>query len=111
MVRVYNREVGQERLQGFTIRLGDSTSYTNNPICSYNNAAPYNTVLLPCKGRGRYLTFELSGSARILTLCEVFAWGPQPGWDWASECNNCPAGAHSAAAGAPPRLRPLRYMH
>jgi hypothetical protein len=112
MVEVYGRtDSQQDRLNGFSVRIGDSSTPDNNPTCSYSNPWPNpQSVLLPCKGRGRYLVIQLETTTTFLTLCEVYAWGPQPGWDWASECNNCPAGAHSAAAGAPPRLRPLRYM-
>jgi len=96
MVQIYGRtDCCPDRLNGFQIRIGDSPDLSN-PICSLWNAYPDPMVTVPCKGRGRYLTVSLPTSEPI-TLCEVLAWGPQPGWDWASECNDCPAGTYSAA--------------
>ena len=102
MVEVYGRTDGsQDRLNGFSVRIADSITLDNNPTCSYNNPWPDpQSVLLPCKGRGRYLVIQLETTTTWLMLCEVLAYGPQPGWDWASECNNCPAGTYSAAEGA-----------
>ena len=102
MVEIFGRNDVQDRMTGFSIRIGDSSTPDDNPTCSYNNAAPYDSVLLPCKGRGRYLVIQLETTTNYLTLCEVFAYGPQPGWDWASECNNCPAGTYLAACGRLP---------
>ena len=94
MVEVFGRTGRfQDRLNGFSVRIGDSSTPDNNPTCSYNNPWPNpHSVLLPCKGRGRYLVIQLETTTNFLSLCEVLAYGPQPGWDWASECNNCPAG-------------------
>jgi len=112
MVSLYLRGDGghAQALDGFEIRLGGSATWQNNPICSYGNSVLSTLeITVPCKGRGRWLTISVP-TTTYMNLCEVYVWGPQPGWDWDGMCNNCPAGAHSAAAGAPPRLRPLRYM-
>ena len=96
MVQIYGRsDCCSERLNGFQIRIGDSPDMSN-PICSLWNAYPNPVVTVACKGRGRYLTVSLP-STEPITLCEVYVWGPQPGWDWANECNACPANSNSPA--------------
>ena len=87
MVEVHNRiDCCGGFLDNWQVRLGDHPELQHNPVCSTGNGVPAPSVQIPCKGRGRYLSIQVVGSHMRLTLCEVYAWGPLPGWDWASEC-------------------------
>ena len=100
MIHVYGRSESpaRERLNNWQVRIGNSGSWPNNAICTRSRVypTPTNTVLLSCKGRGRFLHILIDGT-NFLTLCEVIAYGPNPGWDWNSECASCPAGKSSPA--------------
>ncbi|XP_019622812.1 PREDICTED: fucolectin-like isoform X3 [Branchiostoma belcheri] len=64
-----------ERLQGFKVHVGDNPDVLKNPTCGGANYAGAEMMIV-CDGlTGRYVGISLTGSSRILTLCDVRVWG------------------------------------
>ncbi|CAH1271437.1 ZAN [Branchiostoma lanceolatum] len=62
-----------ERLEGFTVYVGDSPELLSNPTCGgQQSVGGKDVITVNCGGlTGRYVGIALSGSERYLTLCEV----------------------------------------
>ena len=102
-VKVYNRIHGTmstvQRLDGFTIAVGDSPSVDVNAVCASNQPAPtvspYMTeVTCPTPLTGRYLHISIYGPSRILSLAEVQVTGFCP------VCLVCVAGKYKSVTGS-----------
>ncbi|XP_078666825.1 fucolectin-like isoform X2 [Branchiostoma floridae x Branchiostoma belcheri] len=83
-VRIYNREdCCQERLDGFTVHVGDNPDVLANPTCPggpFSISRRTNNKGINCGGlTGRYVGVALRGSGRVLTLCEVQVFGESRG--------------------------------
>ncbi|XP_078577523.1 uncharacterized protein LOC144862672 isoform X25 [Branchiostoma floridae x Branchiostoma japonicum] len=77
-VVVTNREdCCSERLEGFTVHVGDNPDVFKNPTCGGPQSAGGKKLIeVDCGGKtGRYVGITLSGKGRILTLCEVQVFG------------------------------------
>jgi len=82
-----------ERLDGFQVRVGMSSSRTwdANPMCGTSNKVIDGKLVyeVHCHGRrGRFVTVTVPGDHNILTLCEVEVYGGIPPKD-PCENNNC----------------------
>jgi len=66
-----------DRLEGFTVYVGDSPEVLSNPTCGGpQSVAGRGTITVSCGGlRGRYVGIALKGAQRTLTLCEVKVFG------------------------------------
>ncbi|CAH1259009.1 PKDREJ [Branchiostoma lanceolatum] len=62
-----------DRLEGFTVYVGDNPDVTANPTCGGPQSVVGKAVItVNCGGlTGRYVGIALSGTGRIITLCEV----------------------------------------
>jgi hypothetical protein len=91
-VRVYNRgDCCQERLQGFSVNVGNSaTDVLGNAACAVNQDAPLSApyiadVTCDAPVIGQYLYIRLEGTKRTLHVCEVqvqgYDNGQFPGWE------------------------------
>ncbi len=78
---VYNRADNLERLQGFSVYVGNNVvDVLVNAACAVNQNAP---LSCPYKGNvtcdapvsGQYLYIFLEGTSRVLSLCEVQGQG------------------------------------
>ncbi|XP_052458915.1 pentraxin fusion protein-like [Carassius gibelio] len=87
MYRVYrvaitNRAVCCEsRINGAEIRIGNNSSDVfSNPVCAVVSTIPAGaTYSYSCDGmEGRYVTVNIPGDLRTLTLCEVEVYGEGP---------------------------------
>eukprot|EP00058_Branchiostoma_floridae_P027354 XP_002612845.1 hypothetical protein BRAFLDRAFT_118409 [Branchiostoma floridae] len=77
-VVVTNREdCCSERLEGFTVHVGDNPDVFKNPTCGGPQSAGGKKLIeVDCGGKtGRYVGITLKGSMKILTLCEVQVFG------------------------------------
>lgn len=101
------------RLNNFTMRLGKAAgNYSANAPCATSVPAPTRspyTVLVTCRGIGRYLWIVVPNSSLPLSLCEVQVFGgggcveceagkyalPEPAAVGASMCSDCPANTTS----------------
>ncbi|XP_078580859.1 uncharacterized protein LOC144864360 isoform X45 [Branchiostoma floridae x Branchiostoma japonicum] len=66
-----------DRLEGFTVYVGDSPEVLSNPTCGGpQSVAGKGTITVSCGGlTGRYVGIALKGAQRTLTLCEVKVFG------------------------------------
>ncbi|XP_066297372.1 fucolectin-4-like [Branchiostoma lanceolatum] len=66
-----------DRLEGFTVYVGDSPELLSNPTCGGpQSVVGKDVITVNCGGlTGRYVGIALSGDGRILTLCEVEVFG------------------------------------
>ncbi|XP_035665405.1 uncharacterized protein LOC118408655 [Branchiostoma floridae] len=63
-----------ERLNGFTVHVGDDERVDHNPRCGGHHVIPAGTnrAVIDCNGLiGRYVGIRLPGHGRVLTVCEV----------------------------------------
>ncbi|XP_019622324.1 PREDICTED: LOW QUALITY PROTEIN: uncharacterized protein LOC109468522 [Branchiostoma belcheri] len=69
-----------DRLEGFTVYVGDNPDVTANPTCGgAQSVGGKGTITVDCGRRtGRYVGIALKGSGKILTLCEVQVFGGTP---------------------------------
>ncbi|XP_029361247.1 uncharacterized protein LOC115045607 [Echeneis naucrates] len=78
-VKVVNRDLFPQRLNGAEIRIGDSldNNGNNNPRCAVITNIPSSAVVeYQCHGMdGRYVNVLIPGRADYLTLCEVEVYG------------------------------------
>ena len=101
-VTVYNRintVAIMQRLDGFTITVGESPSVDVNAVCASNQiaptVAPYRAeVTCPTPLPGRYVHISIYGPSRILSLAEVLVTGCGP------VCPVCAAGAYKSTTGS-----------
>ncbi|XP_050970700.1 fucolectin-1-like isoform X1 [Labeo rohita] len=74
-VTITNRlDCCEQRIKGAEIRVGnDSTNVFSNPVCTVVSTIPAGaTNSYSCQGmEGRYVTVNIAGTSKILTLCEV----------------------------------------
>ncbi|XP_035665335.1 uncharacterized protein LOC118408624 [Branchiostoma floridae] len=74
-VVVINRaDCCRERLNGFTIHIGNDPQVDRNPRCGGHHTIPAgkNKDAINCNGqRGRYVGIRLPGHGRVLTVCEI----------------------------------------
>ncbi|KAK2913234.1 hypothetical protein Q8A67_001633 [Cirrhinus molitorella] len=74
-VTITNRpDCCEQRINGAEIRVGyDSSDVFSNPVCAVVATIPAGaTISYSCQGmEGRYVTVNIAGSSKILTLCEV----------------------------------------
>ncbi|XP_066273979.1 uncharacterized protein [Branchiostoma lanceolatum] len=64
----------EERLNPFTVHIGNDARVDHNPRCGGHHVVPAgkNKDAINCNGlRGRYVGIRLPGNGRILTLCEI----------------------------------------
>jgi len=77
-VVVTNREdCCSNRLEGFTVYVGDNPDVYKNPTCGGPQSVGGKKLIeVDCGGKtGRYVGITLSGKRRTLTLCEVQVFG------------------------------------
>ncbi|KAI8493616.1 hypothetical protein Bbelb_285370 [Branchiostoma belcheri] len=69
-----------DRLEGFTVYVGDNPDVMANPTCGgAQSVGGKGTITVDCGRRtGRYVGIALKGSGKILTLCEVQVFGGTP---------------------------------
>ncbi|KAL1272082.1 hypothetical protein QQF64_031098 [Cirrhinus molitorella] len=82
-VTITNRpDCCEQRINGAEIRVGyDSSDVFSNPVCAVVATIPAGaTISYSCQGmEGRYVTVNIAGSSKILTLCEVGVYVIFPG--------------------------------
>ncbi|XP_078656280.1 fucolectin-like isoform X1 [Branchiostoma floridae x Branchiostoma belcheri] len=83
LVVVNRLDCCSERLDGFTVHVGDNPDVLKNPTCGGPQSVSRqrgNVMSIGCGGRtGRYVGISLTGSSRVLTLCEVEVFGGAQG--------------------------------
>ncbi|KAK2183955.1 hypothetical protein NP493_291g03001 [Ridgeia piscesae] len=88
-VAIHNRDVRPERLDTFTLSVGDSPDRSTHTECASHNGpvAAGATVNETCTAVGRYLSFRRDGvEAYVAGLCEVVVIGHEH-----ISCQECPA--------------------
>ena len=95
MVRIFNRvDCCSELLVNFELRVGDSSTFSNNPACALNQPSFTDTKDFPCILSGRYFSINQPGGN--LHLREIEVYGSK-----ASEvCTACFAGTFKSTAGS-----------
>jgi hypothetical protein len=96
-VRIFNRvDCCGSRLNNFQIRVGDSSTFSNNPACvtgepSFNDVKDFSCVL-----SGRYVSIQQFHNESNMNLRELEVYGLKP----AEVCPACAQGFYKAYAGA-----------
>lgn len=97
-VRIYNRQdCCGYRLQAFQIRIGDSSTFSNNPLCgTYGTVHTYQDFA--CIKSGRYLSVQ-NGIFEFFQLAEVEVYGTKPVPDEFT-CLVCPRNTATNSTGS-----------
>uniref|UniRef100_A0A8C1LEJ7 Fucolectin tachylectin-4 pentraxin-1 domain-containing protein n=1 Tax=Cyprinus carpio TaxID=7962 RepID=A0A8C1LEJ7_CYPCA len=71
------RDCCESRIDRAEIRVGNDSDVSSNPICAVvSSIAAGATYSYSCRGmKGRYVTVNIPGALKILTLCEVGVYG------------------------------------
>ncbi|CAH1256177.1 TECPR2 [Branchiostoma lanceolatum] len=90
-----------ERLEGFTVYVGDSPELLSNPSCGVpQSVVGKGVITVNCGGlTGRYVGIALSGAGRMLTLCEVKVFGGSAGGGGGFSSGGLGGGGGGAAVG------------
>ena len=80
-VRITTRCCDDVPLKNVEIRVGNSTTYKDNPLCNWlpGKQKQGDTILKECVNEdtsGRYVSLLMTGSSTVLSLCEVEVFSP-----------------------------------
>ena len=80
-VRITTRCCDDVPLKNVEIRVGNSTTFKDNPLCNWlpGKQKQGDTILKECVNEdtsGRYVSLLMTGSSTVLSLCEVEVFSP-----------------------------------
>ena len=81
-VRITTRCCDDLPIKNVEIRVGNSTTYKDNPLCNWlpGKQKEGDTILVECVSEdtaGRYVSLLMTGPETVLTLCEVEVFSPR----------------------------------
>ena len=80
-VRITTRCCDDLPIKNVEIRVGNSTTYKDNPLCNWlpGTQKEGDTILVECvtdDTSGRYVSLLMTGASAVLSLCEVEVFSP-----------------------------------